>query len=424
MDTGLLNKENPAIMVNTDTVACLLLVVFYSLPFFKWCAEKAMELVGMESLGIYALIAVLYTIVFVLCALNRKQEVLEFLVLLSIIVAFFIITILVHPEYEYVYTRERYGVLPYVLRPDNGIYAFLFIRLVGKPDKILESLHISSYLMLAFSFTSLLMALSRGYWVGENHLGELQHYSYDLNFGFNLLIPVCVFIFFGLQKRSVKELLLAAFGIVMIFIGGSRGPILDIFIFCALYFVMTTLNSRNGVRNIVIAVIFGAIMIVFLHQILSALVSILGAFHINSRTITKLLEGSISEDNGRNLIWMTAIEHLKAHPFGSGAMGARNAIYHVHYVGHPHNLFLELLIDYGIILGPIIIAVMVGGSIYILFSKRTYNWRWVYLIFFAQACSLLTSYTYWHSTGIWGALAVAVCALQMRLDTTDQCKSI
>ena len=410
-------------MINTDTMACFLLVVFYSLPFFKWCAEKAMELAGMESLGIYALLIAVYAIVVVLCALNRKQEVLEFLILLSVIVAFFIVTYLIHPEYEYVYTREQYGVLPYVLRPDNGIYAYLFIRLVSKPDKILQSLHISSYFMLAFSALSLLLALSRGYWLGENSFGEEIHLSYDLNFGFNLLIPVCVFIFFGLQKKDIKELLLAAFGIGMIFIGGSRGPLLDIFIFCALYFAMTTLGSAHGIRNIAIAVILGVILIVFMDQILNALVSILGALNINSRTITKLLEGSISEDNGRNLIWMTAINHIKAHPFGSGAMGARKAIYHVHYVGHPHNLFLELLIDYGIILGPIIIAVMIGGSIYILFSKRTYNWRWVYLILFAQACSLLTSYTYWHSTGIWGALAVAVCALKMRSDKTDQCEN-
>lgn len=403
-------RKNVTLTITTDSIAVMLLVMFYSMPFVRWIFDNVFGFVGLESLSRVALLFVMYSLCFFLFVIDRRYITYDFFVLLIIIVLFFLLTYLMHPEYEYVYTRDYYGVLPYVLRPDNGIYAYLFVRIVKKPNELMKGLTRSSYLMMVYSAIALAFALKRGYWIGENHLGVLTHYSYDLNFGYNLLLPVCTFLFKGLHEKDVKSLGFAAIGVIMIFIGGARGPFLGIILFCALYILMETSSSRHKVRNIMLVVFIGGLFFVYYRAIFTMLGDTLASFGISSRTITKLLEGGISEDNGRYLIWANAINHIKAHPFGSGAMGARNALYQIHYVGHPHNLFLELLIDYGVILGPIIIVVMIVGSLRIMFAKRYSQWKWVYLLFFAQACSLLTSYTYWHSNGIWGALAVAVCA--------------
>ena len=157
------------------------------MPFFRWAFENVFELFGMESIGRAFLLAAMYLTVYILCIFNRKYVIWDFIVLYITIILFFLLTYCMHPEYEYVYTREYYGVLPYVLRPDNGIYAYLFIRLVSKPERLDKGLKISAYLMMVYSLITLIFSLKRGFWYAENYLGETFEASYDLNFGYNLL---------------------------------------------------------------------------------------------------------------------------------------------------------------------------------------------------------------------------------------------
>lgn len=369
-----------------------------------------MGLIGLESFSRGILLFLIYLVCAGLWGINRKFRVVDFVILLAIIIIFFGLTYLVHPEYNYVYTREYYGVWPYVLRPDNGIYAYLFVRMLKEPTKLMRGLRVSGFLMMGYSLLLFIFSLRRGYWLGENYLGEVVHLSYDLNFGYNLVLPVCTFLLSGLKEKKVGDLFIAAVGVIMIFIGGARGPFLSIIIFGILYILMSTTESKHRIRNVLLILIIGGVVLIYYRALLTFVGNTLDTLGISSRTITKLLDGSISEDNGRYEIWKAAINHIQAHPFGSGAMGARNALYHIHYVGHPHNFFLEVLIDYGIFLGAIFIVIMGVASFKLLFAKKYYSWRWIYLLFFAQACTLLTSYTYWNSNGVWGALAIAMCA--------------
>lgn len=409
MDTGISLRTRGGIRLRTDSIALLLFILFYAMPFVRWGFENIMGIVGLESVSRAVLLVLMYYTCLLLCIINKKYIIPDFFLLLGIICIFFIVTYLLHPEYEYVYTREYYGVLPYVLRPDNGIYAYLFIRLVSDPQKMMKGLRTSGILMIGYSMLLLFFSLRRGYWLGENYLGKTVHLSYDLNFGYNLLLPVCTFSLTGLRDKKVKDLFIAGIGIVMILLGGARGPFLSIIIFGVLYVLMATSESKHKARRIILILLVGGFVFVVYRDILIALGNILESFHISSRTINKLLDGSISEDNGRSLIWLNAVNMIKQNPFGYGAMGARNGLYHIHYVGHPHNFFLEILIDYGVVVGPVLIVVMLIGSFRILFSKNDNEWKWVYLLLFAQACTLITSYTYWHSTGVWGALAGVVC---------------
>lgn len=413
MYIGNLLKKRLVLRLNTDSIALLLFVIFYAMPFVQWGFGNVMGLIGLESIARVVLLLLMYSTCILLCLMSRKYDAFDFIVLLLVIILFFVITYILHPEYEYVYTREYYGVLPYVLRPDNGIYAYLFVRMLKEPEKLMKGLRVSGLLMMGYSILLLFFSLRRGYWIGENYLGETVHLSYDLNFGYNLLLPVCTFLLAGLKDRSIKDLILAVLGIIMIFIGGARGPFLGIIIFGVLYVLMSTSESKHKVRNILLILIIGGLVFIYYRAILTFAGNLLESVGISSRTITKLLDGSISEDNGRTMIWAAAVNCIRENPFGSGAMGARNAIYKIHFVGHPHNLFLEILIDYGVIIGFIFIIAMIVGSLRLLFAKKYINWRWIYLLFLAQACSLLTSYTYWHSNGIWGALAVAVCACRV-----------
>ena len=81
-------------------------------------------------------------------------------------------------------------------------------------------------------------------------------------------------------------------------------------------------------------------------------------------------------------------------------------------MGHPHNFILELFVEYGILGGSIILLYLLINSIRIFIKKDIGEWKGVFLIFFANSCQLLTSYTYWHSIGLWSTLAVGVCVFE------------
>lgn len=100
---------------------------------------------------------------------------------------------------------------------------------------------------------------------------------------------------------------------------------------------------------------------------------------------------------------------IKKNPLGYGAMGTRHVIYQYIYVAHPHQFFLEILVDFGVIFGSIIIIWLGYKSVKLFLMKGQDEWKAVFLIFFARACQLLVSLTFWHSIGLWGALAVGVC---------------
>ncbi|MDO5026708.1 MAG: O-antigen ligase family protein [Tissierellia bacterium] len=394
---------------NTDLVAIFLFVIFYSMPFFKWSVGNVLELVGLESLATPLILLGLYGGVFLLISIDKKYYIPDFFILLASVVIFFVLTYLFHPEYNYVYFRDDYGVLTYVLRPDNGIYAYLFVRMLGKPESLLKGLTVSALITFFYSVILFIFALERGFWVGENYLGERVYYSYDLNFGYNLVLPACTFFYNGMKKDKKVQLLFSIISIFMILIAGSRGPFLAISIFLGLYFLINFIKSENKRRYIVFFILVLALVIILTRKnTIHSIQIFLDNLGISSRTIDKILEGDIADGSGRGTIWTAAINHIKSNPLGSGAMGAREVLHRIHNVGHPHNFFLEIFIDYGIVLGSIFILAMLAGSGRVLFFQKNEKWKWVYLLFLAQAFTLLISYTYWHSTGIWGALGAYV----------------
>lgn len=408
--------------ISTDKITELLFIIFYSMPFCKWVLEQILGPVNTAVFDRIFILTILYATVFVLCVVSRQYLIVDFVGLLILIVFYFLLTYMVHPEYQYVYTREQYGVWEYVLRPDNGIYAYLFVRLISQPKRLIRSLKTSGYLMYGYSALRLYLALSRGYWIEENYLGESIHLSYSLNFGYSLVIFVCCFIYCAIKEKKIRYFILAGAGIVMIFLGGSRGPLLNIAIFIAIYILISISESRKKILYLIAFTLATIVLLLSYRQILMLTANILDMLNLPSRTITKLLDGSIAEDNGRTRIWMAAVDMIKSNPFGYGAMGARHGLYNIHVVGHPHNVFLEILIEYGVFLGPVMIIWFFVNSIRIFIAQDLGEWKYVYLIFFAYASQLLTSYTYWHSTGLWAVLAVMVCIHEEKKGTKKRTK--
>ena len=302
----------------------------------------------------------------------------------------------------------------YVLRPDNGLFIYLFIRLVDNPRKIKDTIRYSGWVMYIYFGIRILGFLRRGYWIDISNTGFERHMSYNLSLGYDVLLFVLTFIYCALEDKKKSDLIGAFIGIAIILIGGSRGPFLDIAIFFIIYILIKIADNRNKVRYIFGTVVVFLCIWVLYPYIVTLLSSVLAGFNIKSRFLTAIINGNITDDNQRFPIWNAAIDMIKKNPFGYGAMGSRHVMSQYIYVAHPHQFFLEILIDFGVFAGALIIAFLIFYTIKIFLLKGVDEWKGVFLIFFARACQLLISLTFWHSIGMWGTIAVGVCILKAR----------
>ena len=110
---------------------------------------------------------------------------------------------------------------------------------------------------------------------------------------------------------------------------------------------------------------------------------------MNTRILDKLTEGELLSSSGRNNYYDFVIDYIKSHPLiGSGMINDRAIIANAlsvpaedAYGAYPHNFFLELLMQFGIVIGSVIIIAFLGLLIYTLFGKFKSSYK-EYLIMF------------------------------------------
>lgn len=333
-----------------------------------------------------------------------------FVILFFLVIFSMMLSLLFNPDLEEFFIRANYGI-ERILRPDCAIYAFLFIGLFTDASKLLKNIKTIAYFDFIYRVVFQLMpALSRGYWIDIGPDGQELQSSYSLSFGYAVTFPTIVFAYFFLKEKKIVYLLLALAGFWCVITHGNRGALLVLVIYAGLYLISNILGSPNASRKVLkiggvlVAVFFIIIMgDVLLDYMLEFLVN----SGINSRNIEKLLEGSFTDDNGRNLIWLTVVNAIRSGGiFGYGMLGDRIFVSPIHTAGYSHNLFLELLCSYGLIGGIIILMIIIDAIRMIFFCKEK-EWRELYIIFFAVSCQLMLSMSFWYVWEFWAAAAIA-----------------
>lgn len=174
--------------------------------------------------------------------------------------------------------------------------------------------------------------------------------DYNMSFSYACLFPMVVLF----SRRHIFSVTASLMIFVMVLMVGARGPALYFIIF--VFFDLLQHRSRFTPLLIIAIVAFAF----FLPEITNWMSSI----GINSRTINMYQDDTLASDSGRSSIRSFFINLLLKSPFiGIGLFGDR--IYG-DYV-YCHNLFLEILLNFGIPLGSIIII-----SIFI-YVVRTYR---------------------------------------------------
>ena len=320
-------------------------------------------------------------------------------------------TLLLKPEMNDFYFRENYGI-DKVFRPDGAIFAFLLFSMLDDPDDIFETLLDSAYVLLLYQIVVVLLpVLIRGYWIDISPGGSEMHIRYSLSFGYEMCYLLIIFLIAGMKKHNKLHYMIALLCFVLMLSYGGRGSFFIILLFTSLMLIFA--QKKNEIfttkRVIIGTIILFITAIIYFNfdKILLEMSKILSSKNIDSRNIEKLIDGSFSEANGRDVIWRVVINAIKnGGLFGYGFFGDRPFVYPYHVAGYSHNIFLELLISFGLI-GVLVIIYILRDIVKMLIFCKDKQWKILYIILMSVSCKLLISFSLWYVWQFWAAAGIA-----------------
>ena len=146
----------------------------------------------------------------------------------------------------------------------------------------------------------------------------------------------------------------------------------------AAYLLMRDIPRSKKIIWIVVLVVLSTIVMLLWQQLLTLLLNFTEWIGIKSRSIEMLMNGEFASDSGRGQIQAEIASKFSL--FGSGIFGDRVA-----GKGHyAHNLLIELISQWGLIFGIVLIVVL-AILFYHGIRTKNYNLRLIILILLASS---------------------------------------
>lgn len=237
-------------------------------------------------------------------------------------------------------------------------------------------------------------------WMLNNYfyvLEELEklNKTYDLGFGYRTVFLTMVIVsnIFNKDKRNIYDFFFAIIGAYMVISIGSRGGFIALLAYIGVQVLVKVLKkSKVYIKAIYIAVI--AVVLFNFRRIIEYAYMQLMSFGIYSRTLSSIVYNTIDEASGRDIIWASAIKGLReASMFGYGVCGDRQfgkAFYG--YGFYVHNFFLEILLQYGAIIGAVIFILLFYFVVKSLFNRKTIEITAIFIVYCSVNMVLSSSY--------------------------------
>ncbi|MCM3539122.1 O-antigen ligase family protein [Priestia endophytica] len=233
--------------------------------------------------------------------------------------------------------------------------------------------------------------------------GKVHVDEYSMALSYYMLLPSIIFLDRLLTSFSLKNLLFTLISIIVILALGSRGAILCIVVFFLLKLIKYAFQL-SYVRGAYYSIIMGVIILLYINfdNILQSTYNTLLSIGVNSRSIMLFLKGEVHL-SGRDSIYDSAIIAIGDKPFiGNGFAGDRR----INGGGYVHNIFLEILIDFGIIIGCLVIVGLLCLIIRALFQRDLVRYNmtitWISLGFIPLmiSSSYITDMKFWILIGL------------------------
>ena len=342
---------------------------------------------------------------------RRLPDCLLFMVVYVVSAAFFLVTLLLNPDYLYWYQRDTYGISYTIFNPIYGaIWALLMVEMAKTPRNLCRCFKWAALIMFLYDLFLALRALQTGgSWEYINMNGVVAQRGYSIEFGYSMMFVALVFITLWCLDRKKRYLVVAGVSVVLTVMFGSRGPLLCLVVFLAFLFAMWIRARRRNGAYIALVCICAALALLFFDPIAHFFTSVAsGVFGVDSRTLNLILEGGIAGDSGRSEIFAAVSQALWNNPFGYGAYGDRPVVGPLYNWGYSHNIVLEFMMDFGVVPGLLLFVILVVAALRAIMCSSDRMLSLMALIPFSMCASLMMSDTFWGSVYFWMLVGIVV----------------
>lgn len=286
---------------------------------------------------------------------------------------FLCMEIIFFSSFSYTYFIGGYGVTDITSIMFNVLFVFLPIGFcvicINDMERLLRMLYICSWPVETILLILAFMQIFNGN-------------GYNMPLSYAMVLQALILMDHYFSHRKIYDLGMVLLSVTVIILSGARGPLL-----CFVAYIMfSLLFSKNisKMKKIVITIVGILLFIVLmlnLDFLLSSIIFFLEQNNISSRTLIYLYNGNFSL-SGRDTIFLYYLNKaLKGPILGYGLAGGWvNTIY-------PHNIIIESLLSYGVILGILLLFGLLILLIKGLKSKNLYINRLV-IIYLAYAIRL------------------------------------
>lgn len=293
----------------------------------------------------------------------------------------------------------------------GGLLAYVVIRLQSSINDMLDCLKKTGIVLGIYYAWKSLEVIRNGYWT-YIQFGIEIHSSSNMSWSYGVLMAICFISIYLLRDKKKIAIFPIVLGVIGILVYGSRGTLIGFVIGVVLLIIFYNSGKMSG-RNYFVLFLFAGLGIFLLSDAgLTIISTLLNNAGLNSRFIDSLVDFSFSNfeetSNGRWIIWTTVAELIKTGPFyGYGVMGERNAVYSVGMKwGYSHNIFLEILSNFGWLIGTIIIVYAVICIIRFFKSSKNADEKLLFILIMTIGFELLLSNSIWLHCAPWALMAI------------------
>ncbi|MEH2957566.1 O-antigen ligase family protein [Candidatus Merdisoma sp. JLR.KK006] len=235
--------------------------------------------------------------------------------------------------------------------------------------------------------------------------GQFSLGYYSMGFGYACLVPMIFLMLEFVRKPNFKYGLYIIVMLIAIMSLGSRGPLVGILSFAMIAFIKINHEKKRDVR-IILGFLVGLIFVFFSGSLFTLLYNLLYSIGIDSRTLIMIANHNIGYMSGRDELYEFFLQEIVSNPFIIRGINRDQAL----GFNYPHNVFLELLYQLGIILGGLIVVSIVFKAFKALKSKcmSTDSKQQLEIIFMCVSLStLMISGTLWKQINFWIWIAIS-----------------
>ena len=221
------------------------------------------------------------------------------------------------------------------------------------------------------------------------NVGSMEQETYSMSTGYALILAVLVISSHWLKTKKLYDFIFVAVDLITIILFGSRGPILCFAVFVFIHIcVSKVMTQRRKVLYAAMLIMAVCILLFNYIFIITLVADLLEKLGYSSRTLRLLAEGLGTYDSGRGTIQAEVVRLIHEKPwFGWGAVGGRETGPIPKY---PHNIYLELLLSFGIPIGVILSVIITFILVKGVFQKETFS-QLLAIVFVSKTVSLLIS---------------------------------